>query len=147
MRKLASFVAVSILCLLLPQCSLLENALLPAIAGGRRHRADDEADSRARRLLERVGLGELIEHRPGQLSGGECQRAAVVRALINRPRLLLADEPTGSLDSAAADNLGQLLCQLNQEEKVALVVVTHSMELAKRMSRIYRITNGELVAC
>jgi ABC-type lipoprotein export system ATPase subunit len=131
---------------LLPQCTLLENALLPTIPGGKQLDAG-EAEGRARRLLERVGLGERIDHRPGQMSGGECQRAAVVRALINRPRLLLADEPTGSLDSASADKLAELLIELNQEEKVALVVVTHSHELARRMGKRYQIQGGRLEPC
>jgi ABC-type lipoprotein export system ATPase subunit len=131
---------------LLPQCTLLENALLPTIPGGRQLDAG-EAEGRARRLLERVGLGERIDHRPGQMSGGECQRAAVVRALINRPRLLLADEPTGSLDTASAEKLAELLMELNQEEKVALVVVTHSNELARRMSKRYQILGGRLEPC
>jgi ABC-type lipoprotein export system ATPase subunit len=130
---------------LLPQCTLLENAILPTIPGGR-HMQVGEAEGRARRLLERVGLGERIDHRPGQMSGGECQRAAVVRALINRPRVLLADEPTGALDSASADKLAELLIELNQEEKVALVVVTHSHELARRMGKLYQIQGGRLLA-
>jgi ABC-type lipoprotein export system ATPase subunit len=85
-----------------------------------------------------------MSYRPGQLSGGECQRAAVVRALINQPKLLLADEPTGSLDSASAENLGQLLIELNKEEEVALIVVTHSTDLAQRMNRKYKLRNGKL---
>ncbi len=128
---------------LLPQCTLLENTLLPALAAGEAN--NNQVKDHASRLLERVGIGSRMSHRPGQLSGGECQRAAVVRALINRPSLLLADEPTGSLDAAAADNLGQLLLELNQEEGVALVVVTHSLELAGRMNRVYRLANAGLV--
>ncbi len=127
---------------LLPQCTLLENTLLPALAAGEANK--DQVRAHATRLIERVGIGSRMSHRPGQLSGGECQRAAVVRALINRPSLLLADEPTGSLDAAAADNLGQLLIELNQEEGVALVVVTHSLELAHRMNRVYRLANAGL---
>ncbi len=126
---------------LLPQCTLLENCLLPTIVDGP---ANSEVDERARSLLQRVGLAGKGDHRPGQLSGGECQRAAVVRALINRPKLLLADEPTGSLDGATAASLGQLLVDLNREEQVALVVVTHSPELAQRMSRVLRLHDGEL---
>jgi predicted ABC-type transport system involved in lysophospholipase L1 biosynthesis ATPase subunit len=96
-------------------------------------------------LLERVGLGKRTGHRPGQLSGGERQRAAVVRALVNRPKLLLADEPTGSLDHASAEGLGQLLVELNLEEGVTLVVVTHSTELAGRMGKMFELKDGKLV--
>src|SRR3712207_3017292 len=99
---------------------------------------------RARRLLERVGLSARLSHRPGQLSGGERQRVAVVRALINEPELLLADEPTGALDRAAAENLAQLLVDLNREEGVALIVITHSRELARRMSRVMELRDGRL---
>jgi predicted ABC-type transport system involved in lysophospholipase L1 biosynthesis ATPase subunit len=96
------------------------------------------------RLLKRVGLGERLHHRPGQLSGGERQRAAVVRALINRPQLLLADEPTGALDHTSATALGQLLVELNQEEGVTLIVVTHALDLAQRMGRVLRLEEGRL---
>jgi ABC-type lipoprotein export system ATPase subunit len=130
---------------LLPQCTVLENVLLPTIPARRmKHHTKGGAEARARNLLERVGLGERMDHRPGQLSGGECQRAAVVRALINKPKLLLADEPTGSLDGSSSENLGRLLMELNEEEQVTLIVVTHSMDLAKRMGRIYRLRDGRL---
>ena len=129
---------------LLPQCSVLENVLVPTLAGGPERRAE-KPEARARRLLERVGLSDRLSHRPGQLSGGERQRVAVVRALINEPRLLLADEPTGSLDRAAADNLAQLLGDLNREEGVALLVITHSLELARQMSRVLELRDGTLV--
>jgi ABC-type lipoprotein export system ATPase subunit len=85
-----------------------------------------------------------LAHRPGQLSGGERQRVAVVRALINQPKLLLADEPTGALDQATADNLGQLLVELNQEENVTLITVTHSTDLANRMARTLELLDGQL---
>lgn len=125
---------------LLPQCTILENVLIPTLAA----RAADDAGERARRLLERVGLKDRAAHRPGQLSGGERQRAAVVRALINQPKLLLADEPTGSLDRASADNLAGLLVDLNREEGVTLIMVTHSQELAKRMGRVLELREGKL---
>jgi ABC-type lipoprotein export system ATPase subunit len=129
---------------LLPQCTVLENVLLPTLAA-RRSRAQRQADAaRAETLLERVGLADRRNHRPGQLSGGESQRAAVVRALINRPRLLLADEPTGSLDHASARALGDLLVALNRAEGVALVVVTHSLELAGRMGAGYALADGRM---
>lgn len=103
------------------------------------------APDRAQRLLERVGLKDRLHHRPGQLSGGERQRVAVVRALINQPKLLLADEPTGALDRASAQNLGTLLLDLNREENVTLIVVTHALELAKRMQRVLEIRDGQLL--
>lgn len=128
---------------LLPQLSVLENVLVPAIplgAGWVR-----EAGARGAYLLERVGLGERLKHRPGQLSGGERQRVAVVRALINQPGLVLADEPTGALDEAHAMNLVDLLVQLNGDESVGLVMVTHSQSLAARMGRVYRLVSGKLI--
>jgi ABC-type lipoprotein export system ATPase subunit len=125
---------------LLPQCGVLENVLVPTLAA-KETRGSEE---RARKLLERVGLSHRLEHRPGQLSGGECQRAAVVRALINRPRLLLADEPTGSLDREASEALARLLAELNREEGVALVVVTHAPALAAQMGRLLLLRDGTL---
>ena len=129
---------------LLPQCTVLENVLVPTLA----HRGGappDVVEERARKLLERVGLSERLSHRPGQLSGGERQRVAVVRALINRPQLLLADEPTGALDRSSAHDLGQLLVDLNREEGVTLIVVTHALDLASRMGRILELRDGQLV--
>lgn len=143
---------------LLPQCTVLENVLVPTLARAGRagsplpaagapevSRPNESVAARAERLLKRVGLGERLQHRPGQLSGGERQRVAVVRALINRPQLLLADEPTGALDHASATALGQLLVELNREEGVTLIVVTHAMDLAKRMGRVLRLADGKLV--
>jgi ABC-type lipoprotein export system ATPase subunit len=126
---------------LLPQCTVLENVLIPTLIA-----PTSGTQARAEHLLERVGLQDRLAHRPGQLSGGECQRVAVVRALINQPKLLLADEPTGSLDHAAAVNLGQLLVDLNREEGVALIVVTHSRELAGRLPRALTLCDGVLNA-
>lgn len=128
---------------LLPQCTVLENVLMPTLAvnepGWRQ-----QAEERSRRLLARVGLADRLEHRPGQLSGGERQRVAVVRALVNQPSLLLADEPTGALDRAAAEALAALLLDLNREEKVTLIVVTHAADLAARMSRQFCLADGRL---
>ncbi|TAN36007.1 MAG: ABC transporter ATP-binding protein [Verrucomicrobia bacterium] len=129
---------------LLPQCTILENVLLPTLTAPAKLQTE-ATRQRATRLLVRVGLQARLTHRPGQLSGGECQRVAVVRALINHPKLLLADEPTGSLDHATAVNLGQLLLELNREEGVALVLVTHSRELAARLPRILELRNGKLL--
>jgi len=127
---------------LLPQCTVMENVLVPALASGE---PTADAEEHARKMLDRVGLGERLTHRPGQLSGGECQRVAVVRSLINRPKLLLADEPTGALDRASAENLGQLLVDLNVEEKVTLIAVTHSLELAGQLGRTLELKDGQLV--
>ena len=129
---------------LLPQCTIQENVLMPTLAAAAKER-NDQAHSRAERLLERVGLGTRKLQRPGQLSGGERQRVAVVRALINQPRLLLADEPTGSLDRASAENLRDLLIEVNRDEGVALIVVTHSVELAGGFGRIFEMHDGSLV--
>ena len=128
---------------LLPQCIALENVLIPTLAGNPVDTPDQSAQ-RARRLLEQVGLSDRSTHRPGQLSGGECQRVALVRALINRPRLVLADEPTGSLDEAASGQIAALLVQLNQSENVALIVVTHAQRLAERMQRKLILHDGVL---
>ena len=128
---------------LLPQCSVMENVLVPTIA----HRTSSASDEeRGRRLLERVGLGDRLSHRPSQLSGGERQRVAVVRALINEPQLLLADEPTGALDEDTADKLGQLLVELNREENVTLITVTHSPSLADRMDRTVKLADGQIIS-
>jgi lipoprotein-releasing system ATP-binding protein len=129
---------------LLPQCTVLENVLVPTLAAAKAA-ARDGAGERAERLLKRVGLHERLSHRPGELSGGERQRVAVVRALINQPQLLLADEPTGSLDQTSARDLGQLLLELNREEGVTLIVVTHAHELALRMGRLLELKEGRLV--
>jgi ABC-type lipoprotein export system ATPase subunit len=148
---------------LLPQCTVMENVLVPTLAkvkevGRASPRADEKterlartlappsetAEVRANRLLKRVGLAGRINHRPGELSGGERQRVAVVRALINQPWLLLADEPTGSLDHASAQQLGQLLIELNREEGVTLIVVTHAKELAARMGKQLELKDGKL---
>jgi len=127
---------------LLPQCTVLENVLVPTLAGKANSR--DGAEERAKQLLERVGLAQRLAHRPGQLSGGERQRVAVVRALINKPKLLLADEPTGALDRSAAQDLCQLLVELNRERGVTLVVVTHALDLARRMGRVLELRDGAL---
>ncbi len=125
---------------LLPQCSVLENVLVPLLVSG----VTPAGYQRARRLLDRVGLSGRLGHRPAQLSGGECQRVAVVRALINRPRLLLADEPTGSLDRASAEALAALLAELNRDEGVALICATHSRQLAARLGRVLSLADGVL---
>lgn len=123
---------------LLPQCTVLENVLIPSLI------QSGSAEARALKLLERVGLSDRINHRPGELSGGERQRVAVVRALINQPVLLLADEPTGALNEAGASELLDLLLELNREEGLTLIMVTHSMPLAQRLDRVLTLSNGML---
>jgi ABC-type lipoprotein export system ATPase subunit len=127
---------------LLPQCTLWENVLIPAIPLSSK---TNEAEQRAEELLKRTGIWEQRFQKPAELSGGECQRAAVVRALINRPSLILADEPTGALDHENAEMLTQLLLDLNKEQGTALIVVTHSMELASKMDKVYKLLDGKLV--
>jgi len=126
---------------LLPQCSVLENVLVPAIATGR---VESETVDRARELLDRVGLSERLDHRPAELSGGERQRVALARALVNRPVLLLADEPTGNLDRSTAGRIAELLLDLQGQEAMMLICVTHSTRLAGLMSRQLELDEGKL---
>jgi len=128
---------------LLPQCTVLENVLVPTLADKKRPSMKEVSD-RAEHLLERVGLKEFLLYRPGELSGGQRQRVAVVRALINNPQLLLADEPTGSLDKDSSENIAELLVELNKSEKVTLIVVTHSIGLAERMGQVMELSDGLL---
>jgi ABC-type lipoprotein export system ATPase subunit len=128
---------------LLPQCTVLENVLIPTLTDSKGEDRE-KLEERAQLLLEKVHLEGHADYRPAQLSGGEQQRVAVVRAMIYQPPLLLADEPTGSLDQNSAENLAKILLQLNNEEKVTLIVVTHSEKLAGNMQRIYDLTNGKL---
>ena len=128
---------------LLPQCTVLENVLVPTLAGKTQF-SKNEIQERATNLLQRVGLKEHLLHRPGQLSGGQRQRVAVVRALINSPKLLLADEPTGSLDKDAAENIAELLVELNRSEEVTLITVTHSLKLAEMIGNVMELSDGLL---
>ena len=128
---------------LLPHLTVLENVLVPVLA--QESKVSEEVLLRATQLLQRVGLADREKHLPGRLSGGERQRVAVVRALINQPRLILADEPTGALDRVSAAEVGRLLLELNREHGITLVVATHSEELAARMDRIISMENGTLV--
>lgn len=126
---------------LLPQCTLLENVLIPTLVS---NTGKDEAFERARTLMTRVGIWEYRDKAPGKLSGGECQRAAVVRAMINSPSILLADEPTGALDSDNVNTMADLLLELNREDGLTLLVVTHSSSLADQMGRVLKISGGKI---
>lgn len=128
---------------LLPQLNVLENVLVPRLAGDWQEPAA-ETEKRALKLLENVGLSGRLHHLPWQLSGGEKLRTAVARALINRPKLILADEPTGSLDPASTDTIADLLLALNRDQGVTLIVVTHNIALAQRMGKTFELRNGML---
>jgi lipoprotein-releasing system ATP-binding protein len=128
---------------LLPQCSAIENVLIPTMAPGSAWQPG-EAERRAADLLQRVGLSDRAGHRPAELSGGERQRVAIARALINRPPLILADEPTGNLDRHTADKVAELLLELHREEDTILVLVTHSLDLARRFPRRAELLDGRL---
>jgi len=125
---------------LLPQCSVLENVLIPTLVG----EARDEDLARARSLVEQVGLADRIDHRPGELSGGEKQRVAVARALVRQPKLVLCDEPTGNLDQASASKVASLLFDLHRRLQNMLVVVTHSDRLASQFPMRFEISNTVL---
>ena len=129
---------------LLPQCTVLENVLIPSLVVEKRN-SRKTVEERAVSLLERVGLKDWLYYRPGELSGGQRQRVAVARALINKPKLLLADEPTGSLDKEASENIAELLVEINQSEKATLIVVSHSSKFAERMGTVMELDNGELL--
>lgn len=128
--------------LLLPQLTVLENVLLPVVPRG--NAKQTEAIARALQLLEVVGLADKTKRFPGEMSVGECQRVAVVRALINEPEILLTDEPTGSLDHDSAENLSDMLLELQRKNSFTLITVTHSPELARRMDITYKLVNGKI---
>ena len=125
---------------LLPQCTVLENVLVPTLVG----EADATAPGRARTLLDQVGLADRLHHRPGELSGGEKQRAAIARALIRKPRLILCDEPTGNLDAETAATVADLLIALHAKQQAIMVVVTHSEALGSRFTRRWTMSRGVL---
>ena len=128
---------------LLPQCTVLENVLVPTLVGVRSE-SPDALEQRARSLLDQVGLSDRLDHRPAELSGGEKQRAAIARALIRRPPLLLCDEPTGNLDQASASTVASLLLDLHCQQKNVLIVVTHSERLADLFPIRFQIERGRL---
>ncbi|MCK4923223.1 MAG: ABC transporter ATP-binding protein, partial [Bacteroidales bacterium] len=129
---------------LLPQCSLLENVLIPTLVLADKNEKKQKL-AQAEKLLKRVGIWDHKDKLPGKLSGGECQRAAVVRAMINNPSILLADEPTGALDKENVGIIADLLMDLNQNDGLSLLIVTHSQELASRMNKTYELVNGKPV--
>ncbi|HEX4912764.1 MAG TPA: ABC transporter ATP-binding protein [Vicinamibacterales bacterium] len=125
---------------LLPQCTVLENVLVPTLVGD----ADSGADQRARELIGHVGLADRLHHRPAELSGGEKQRAAIARALVRQPKLLLCDEPTGNLDAETADVVADLLIKLHAEQHAIMIIVTHSEALGARFTRRWKMQRGVL---
>jgi lipoprotein-releasing system ATP-binding protein len=132
--------------LLLPHLTVSENILLPLLAAKFNTEELAVKEKNVIRLMERIGISDISEKYPFHISGGEAQRVALVRALANNPSILLADEPTGSLDAVNADILGELLLEMNREFKIALLVATHSPDLAKKMSKILRLEEGKLIA-
>lgn len=128
---------------LLPQLSLIENVMLPLIPHSKNVEKEDK--EWAGHLLNKAGIWEQRNQKPAELSGGECQRTAVVRSLINKPKLILADEPTGALDEKNAENISSLLLSLSEEQNTSLVIVTHSRILSARMDKSYTLKNGALV--
>jgi lipoprotein-releasing system ATP-binding protein len=127
---------------LLPEFTALENVMMPALIG---RLPAAEARRRATEMLDAVGMSHRLRHRPGELSGGEQQRVAIARALVMRPKLLLADEPTGNLDTRTSDEVHSLLFRLNAEHDIAMLLVTHNMELAGQTPRVIRMADGKLV--
>jgi putative ABC transport system ATP-binding protein len=131
---------------LLPRLTAVKNVMLPLLYDGRNHRSDAEIHDRARAMLESVGLGQRLEHRPNEMSGGQQQRVAIARALINEPSIVLADEPTGNLDTQSSLEIMDLLHQLHEEQGVTIVMVTHEPDIAEHASRVIFLRDGEIVS-
>ena len=131
--------------LLLPHLTILENIYLPLLANPKQKSDKSTHNEYINKLLERTGINDIIDKFPAQISGGEAQRAALIRALVNRPAMLLADEPTGSLDGRNADELGNLLLDINRELETTIIAVTHSLDLAEKLGKSLRLENGKLV--
>ncbi|MDD2752469.1 MAG: ABC transporter ATP-binding protein [Candidatus Omnitrophica bacterium] len=129
---------------LLPEFNVLENVLMPALISSRGAEVRGQAKEKAQDLLIQAGLGQRLHYFPAQLSGGEKQRVAIVRGLINCPQLLLCDEPTGNLDSKTGEEIISLIKKINQENKMAVVLVTHNIELTKAANRVYYLKDGRL---
>lgn len=129
---------------LLPQCTVMENVLIPTLTIKKDKNCQNECRTKAMELIQEVGLWDHKDKFPGTLSGGECQRVAVIRALINNPRLLLADEPTGSLDRDNAQAITELLLKLNEEFNTSLILVTHAEEIGRQMKKKYKLVDGKL---
>jgi lipoprotein-releasing system ATP-binding protein len=132
--------------LLLPHLTVYENILLPLLATKQTKEEIEVKEEHIKKLMEKTGISDLSGKYPSLISGGEAQRVALVRALANNPSILLADEPTGSLDSKNAEMLGELLLKLNKESRLTLILATHSADLAKKMSRTLRLEDGKLIA-
>jgi lipoprotein-releasing system ATP-binding protein len=131
--------------LLLPHMTVIENILLPLLASKQTHDEIDMKEERIKGVMMKIGISDIADKFPFRISGGEAQRVALVRALVNNPSMLLADEPTGSLDAKNAEILGNLLVEMNREYGITLILATHSVELAKKMSVIYRLDEGKLI--
>jgi ABC-type lipoprotein export system ATPase subunit len=131
--------------LLLPHLTVSENIFLPLLAAKYSENELDEKESYIQKLMKKTGIHDLADKYPFRISGGEAQRVALIRALVNSPSILLADEPTGSLDEKNADNLGELILEMNKELGITILLATHSSDLAKKMSRVLHLENGNLV--
>ena len=130
--------------MLIPYLTVSENVLLPLLAAGHSQEELSLKEQNSKRLMEKTGIFDLRDKYPFNISGGEAQRAALVRSLVNNPSILLADEPTGSLDAKNAENMGDLLLEMNRDYGITIILATHSFDLAKKMAKILRLEEGKL---